>query len=277
MNLLEKQMVETLIDLKTNHHVVGVKAEFEAEGTRLEEALRLKEVVTRAGLDLAIKVGGCEAIKDMYDARTIGVNTIIAPMIETAYAMKKYVMATKFVFPDEERKEIKFLINTETITGFNNIDDMIQSEYFKDINGIVLGRVDMTGSMGLTREDINSNEIFELANVLATKMQKLNKDFVIGGGVSAHSLPFFKKLPQNSLSRFETRKIIFDAKKALEDKNADKGILKAVGFELMWLKNKREFYKMIFDEDAQRLNMLEARYKKLIDEAMNDIKTKAKI
>ena len=36
----------------------------------------------------------------------------------------------------------------------------------------------------------------------------------------------------------------------------------------MWLKNKREFYKMIFDEDAQRLNMLEARYKKLIDEAM---------
>ena len=268
MNLLEKKMVETLIDLKENHHVVGIKAEFEAEGTRLEEALRLKEVVTRAGLDLAIKVGGCEAIKDMYDARTIGVNTIIAPMIETAYAMKKYVMATKFVFPEEERKEIKFFINTETITGFNNIDEMIQSEYFDEINGIVLGRVDMTGSMGLTREDINSDEIFNLANVLATKMQKLNKDFVIGGGVSAHSLPFFKKLPQNSLSRFETRKIIFDAKKALNDKNADKGILKAVGFELMWLKNKREFYKMIFDEDAQRLNMLEARYKKLIDEAM---------
>lgn len=268
MNSLEKKMVETLIDLKENHHVVGIKAEFEAEGTRLEEALRLKEVVTRAGLDLAIKVGGCEAIKDMYDARTIGVNTIIAPMIETAYAMKKYVMATKFVFPEEERQEIKFLINTETITGFNNIDEMIKSEYFSDINGIVLGRVDMTGSMGLTREDINSDEIFDLANVLATKMQKLNKDFVIGGGVSAHSLPFFKRLPQNSLSRFETRKIIFDAKKALDDKNADKGILKAVGFELMWLKNKREFYKMIFDEDAQRLNMLEARYKRLIDEAM---------
>ncbi len=268
MNLLEKKMVETLIDLKENHHVVGIKAEFEAEGTRLEEALRLKEVVTRAGLDLAIKVGGCEAIKDMYDARTIGVNTIIAPMIETAYAMKKYVIATKFVFPEEERKEIKFLINTETITGYNNIDEMIQSEYFDEISGIVLGRVDMTGSMGLTREDINSDEIFDLANVLATKMQKLNKDFVIGGGVSAYSLPFFKKLPKNSLSRYETRKIIFDAKKSLDDKNADKGILKAVGFELMWLKNKREFYKMIFDEDAQRLNMLEARYKKLIDEAM---------
>ena len=44
--------------------------QFEAEGTRMEEALRLKEIVTKAGLELTIKVGGCEAIKDMYDART---------------------------------------------------------------------------------------------------------------------------------------------------------------------------------------------------------------
>ena len=72
MNRLEKTMVESLIDLKTNHHVIGIKAEFEAEGTRLEEALRLKEVVTRAGLDLTIKVGGCEAVKDMYETFLAG-------------------------------------------------------------------------------------------------------------------------------------------------------------------------------------------------------------
>ena len=65
MNQLEKKMVNTLIDLRENHHVVGIKAEFEAEGTRLEEALRLKEVVTKAGLDLTIKIGGCEAITQL--------------------------------------------------------------------------------------------------------------------------------------------------------------------------------------------------------------------
>lgn len=265
MNNLEKKMVDTLCDLRENHHVVGIKAEFEAEGTRLEEALRLKEVVTKAGLDLTIKIGGCEAIKDMYDARTIGVNTIVAPMIETPYAMKKYLQATKFVFPEEERKEIKFLINLETITGFNNIDEMIVAPSFAELDGIVLGRVDMTGSMGLTREDINSDKILDIARVMSEKMQLVNKDMVIGGGVSAHSLPFFRELPY--ISRFETRKIIFDAKSALNDKNADKGILKAVGFELMWLKNKREFYGMIFGEDKARLTMLEARYKKLIEQA----------
>lgn len=267
MNQLEKKMVDTLIDMRENHHVIGIKAEFEAEGTRLEEALRLKEVVTKAGLELTIKIGGCEAIKDMYDARTIGVSAIVAPMIETPYAMKKYVQATKFVFPEEERKDIKFLINIETITGFENLDKMIESPYFAEIDGIVLGRVDMTGSMGLTREDINSKQIFDIAYKMSSKMQKVNKYMIIGGGVSAHSLPFFNELPPKSLTKFETRKIIFDAQQALKDPNADKGILKAVGFELMWLKNKREFYGMIFEEDHQRLQMLEARYKKLIEEA----------
>lgn len=267
MNHLEKKMVDTLIDMRENHHVIGIKAEFEAEGTRLEEALRLKEVVTRAGLDLTIKIGGCEAIKDMYDARTIGVSAIVAPMIETPYAMKKYVQATKFVFPEEERKDVKFLINIETITGFNNLSDMIASPNFAEVDGVVLGRVDMTGSMGLTREDINSKQIFDIAYKMSSEMQKIGKYMIIGGGVSSHSLPFFKELPANSLTKFETRKIIFDAQKALKDPHADKGILKAVGFELMWLKNKREFYGMIYQEDASRLTMLEARYKKLIEEA----------
>lgn len=266
MNNLEKKMVDTLINLRQEHNVVGIKAEFEAEGTRMEEALRLKEVVTKAGLELTIKIGGCEAIKDMYDARTIGVNLIVAPMIETAYALKKYVQALKFVFPEEERKDIAFYMNIETVTGYKNLEEMLQTEYSKYIDGIVLGRVDMTGSLGLTREDINTEQIFDIANNMALLCQKYNKQFVIGGGVSYHSLPFFKRLPKNSLYKFETRKIVFDAQKAFEDKNIDKGILKAVGFELMWLKNKRKFYEMIYKEDEKRIIMLEDRYKKLIEE-----------
>lgn len=267
MNSLEKKMVDALKDLRDNHHVLGVKAEFEAEGTRMEEALRLKEIVTKADMDLTIKIGGCEAIKDMFEARTIGVGTIVAPMIESDYAMKKFVGAINYVFPKEEQEDIDFLINIETITGFQNLDKMISSPEFASVSGVVLGRVDMTGSMGLSREDINVDEIFQIANSIANKIKDLNKIFVIGGGVSSHSLDFFRRLPQNSLTRFETRKIIFDAKKALNDKFADDGILKAVGFELMWLKNKREYYKMIYDEDAIRFQMLEKRYKKSIEEA----------
>lgn len=267
MNNLEKQMMQTLVDLKENHHVLGVKAEFEAEGTRMEEALRLKEVVTKAGLDLTIKIGGCEAVKDMFDARVIGVKAIVGPMIETAYAMSKYVKATRFVFPEDERKEIEFFINVETQTGVENLDEMIAHEEFSHLAGIVLGRVDLTGSMGLTREDINCPQILEIAQQVSRKIQRAGKKMVIGGGVSAASLAFFKQLPAGALTKFETRKIIFDAQAALQDPQADKGILKAVGFELMWLKNKRDFYGMIFKEDAQRIEMLESRYKHLIEQA----------
>lgn len=264
MNNLEKKMIDTLLDLKENHHVVGVKAEFEAEGTRLEEALRLKEIVTKAGLDLTIKIGGCEALKDMYDARTIGVNTIVAPMIESAYAVKKYIKSSKLAFPIEEWKQIKFLINIETISGFNCLDEILNSETADELTGIVMGRTDMTGSLGMSSDDINSPEIFEYASAIAQKTLKYKKELVIGGGVSAQSIPFFKKLPQNALNRFETRKIIFDAQKAVNDLNADKGILKAVGFELMWIKNKQNFYSAISHEDETRISVLESRYKESI-------------
>lgn len=266
MNSLEKRMVTVLQDLRDNYHVVGIKAEFEAEGTRLEEALRLKEVVTKAGLDLTIKIGGCEAIKDMYDARSIGVSRIVAPMIESSYALKKFLAAAKIVFAKDELEEVALLINIETIQGFNNFDDMLKLQEINELNGVVLGRVDMTGSLGLTRDDVNSDKIFKIAEELFRKAKQHSLNCVIGGGVSIQSLPFFNQLPQGTLNSYETRKVIFECPASL-GKDAEKGILKAVGFELMWLKNKREFYGMIYREDEQRLKMLQARYDKLIAKA----------
>lgn len=272
MNPREMRMVDTLKDLKENHHVVGIKAEFEAEGTRMEEALRLKEVVTKAGLDLTIKIGGCEAIKDLFDSRSIGVTRIVAPMIESQYALKKYLQATHLVFPSDEWESVNFLINVETISAVNIFDQMLKLPEIGELKGVVLGRVDMTGSMGLSRENINDEEVFNIASEVFTKARRVNLECVIGGGVSAFSLPFFRKLPvYATLDFYETRKVIFKCPEALSE-NADKGILKAVGFELMWLKNKRDFYKQIFEEDLVRIEMLEKRYEKLIQDAGGNAK-----
>lgn len=267
MNQRETRMVDTLKDLKENHHVMGIKAEFEAEGTRMEEALRLKEVITKAGLEMTIKIGGSEAIKDMFDARSIGVTRIVAPMIESQYALKKYLMATHLVFPDDEWRSVDFLINIETLQAVKNFDHMLQLNTIAELSGVVIGRVDMTGSMGLSRDNINDEAVFDITKEIFAKTRKTKKQCGIGGGVSAHSLPFFRKLPLNAtLDYYETRKVIFRCPEALSE-NADKGILKAVGFELMWLKNKRDFYKQIFEEDLSRIEMLQKRYEKLIEDA----------
>ena len=84
MNSLENKMVKLLLDLKKNHKVVELKAEFETEAVRMNELMRLKEVADRAGLGLVIKIGGTEAITDMFEAQHIGVTGLIAPMIESS-------------------------------------------------------------------------------------------------------------------------------------------------------------------------------------------------
>jgi 4-hydroxy-2-oxoheptanedioate aldolase len=266
VNDLERKMVDTLKDLKENHHVCGIKAEFEAEGTRLEEAMRLKEVITMAGLGLTMKIGGCEAIRDMYEARVIGVDRVVAPMVETPYALKKYLKAVAQVFPEEERQYVNFVVNIETVEGCRNFSKMMELPEISALGGVVMGRVDLTGSLGMTREDINTDTVFDMTKELFTKAKEKHLECAVGGGVGKEAIPFFHRLTPRLIDRYETRKIIFKCPDAL-DNDPEKGILKAVGFELLWLKNKRDFYGMIFNEDKQRIVMLESRYKQLIEEA----------
>ena len=263
-------MVDVLIDLKENYHVVGVKAEFEAEGTRLEEALRLKEVLMKAGLGLTLKIGGCEALRDMYEARVIGVSRVVAPMIESSYALKKYLAAVDLAFPKDEREDVEFAINIETAEACRQFDSMLAMPEIGSLGGIVVGRVDLTGSLGLGRDSINDKEVFQITKDLAIKAKRRSLEVAIGGGVSAHSLPFFRDLPAGHLDRYETRKVIFGCPGALGEKS-DKGILKAVNFELLWLKNKRDYYRMISVEDEIRIQMLEERYKKCIEEVGSSV------
>lgn len=126
MNATERKMVDVLKDLRDNHAVVGVKAEFEAEGTRTEELMRLKEICMAAKVALTLKVGGCEAVRDMYDARTVGVNYIVAPMVETPFSLRKYLKAIDIVFPRDEQERIEFLVNIETLMAAQNFGNMLK-------------------------------------------------------------------------------------------------------------------------------------------------------
>ena len=257
-------MVDVLLDLKENHHVSGVKAEFEAEGTRIEEAMRLKEILMKADIGLTLKIGGCEAIRDIYEARVLGVSRIVAPMIESPYAFSKFIGAINSSIPDDEKNQISFAINIETQQAVKCLDEILSFKGLDKLGDIVVGRVDLSQSMGLSREDINSEPVTSVLVEVLKKSKNKGLKTAVGGGVSADSLSVFRNIEKGLLDRYETRKVIFDCPGALSS-GSEAGILKAVYFELLWLKNKRDYYGRIFLEDKVRIEMLEQRYKAKIE------------
>jgi hypothetical protein len=260
MNSLEYQMVDILKALKNEYGVFEIKAEFEAEGSRMEELMRLKDVTTFVGLPIILKIGGVEAVTDVYNALSIGVKGIIAPMVETEFALSKFINLIKNMIAEDNVRDIEFAFNLETITAYKNMDKMLKLRDFSILSGVTIGRVDLTGSMGLGRKDINtSNEVYNICETVFAKTKKKGLKTGLGGGISKEALSVITKLVKcRLLDKFETRKVVFPAKSY---KHGYAAILKALEFELLWLKSKRRYYSRVRIEDESRIKMLEERFK----------------
>ncbi len=258
MNTLEIQMMDLLKEMKRDYGVVELKTEFEAEAVRIPEAMRLKDIANKAGLGLVIKIGGAEAITDMFEAQHIGITGLVAPMVETEYAMKKYIEAVKNYFSDDLRQTISFGINIETITAYKNMIDILTENKAHTINKVTLGRVDMCGSMDIPRDQINCKELFKIAVKLFKYSKNAGLKTAMGGGIAKQAIGFITALVDLFyLDYYETRKVVFDTKRSIE--NIEKGIVLANKFELMWLQNKKNYYGNIFKEDDKRIIMLKER------------------
>ena len=96
--------------------------------------------------------------------------------------------------------------------------------------------------------------------MLRRLLKKNHLNLVVGGAVSIEAVNILKEIKKIHLNRFETRKVIFSSE-ALEINNLKKGMLEAINFELLWLKNKKNYYGSIFNEDDKRIKMLSDRWK----------------
>lgn len=265
MNVLEREMLDRLVQGRDEFGVVAVKAEFEAEGTRPDELQRLLHIAHYANVKVALKIGGCEAVSDLLASKIYGASHIIAPMVETPYALQKYIEAKDKTHGDNP-EGVKFLFNLETQTTLENLDSMIPIAR-PGVDGIVFGRVDFTLSRGMARNAINDPAITEAVLRVATACRDNDLELVVGGSVAAEAVPALRRIRNVRLDRFETRKVVFDGS-ALESGRIEDGILNAVGFEAAWLKNKRNYYAAIAKEDVARIEMIDARMSRVMKAAV---------
>lgn len=250
MNATEKRMLDILKELRDEYNTIAIKAEFEAEGSRTDELVQLNEVIFRADMQLFIKIGGCEAVRDLDQCRLLGATGIMAPMIETPFAMRKYIGAAQKVYGDR-LDDISWIINAETKTCKQNLADIVE-EGKGFLNVVSIGRVDLSASMGFTRKEINSeimfNETKEIAQYCKSKGLVVN----FGGGISFEAIPFIKAMAPY-VDRFETRKVVFGIMD--DEKKLEKAIFRAMEFETLYLQNKCAYYNRMAREDEARMQM----------------------
>lgn len=225
MTGIEKRIVQKAKELK-KCNAFSLKADFEAEGASYSEAQAVAEIAREADLNLAIKIGGCGARRDLIAAKELEADTVIAPMIESAYALEKFV---------EYATDINFdhlFINIETVDGLNNFKEIISSPLYHLIDGIICGRTDLAKSLGKNTDFVESDVIFEIAESLASEAERTEKLFSLGGGITPASISFINNIRQPSFNMFETRKVMFHKQFIITSTNP---IIKALEFEILWL------------------------------------------
>lgn len=215
--------------------VTGVKQSTEDEGSSFENIEYMRKVTKDVGIKLNVKIGGCEAKNDINFCKRIKVDSIIAPMVESSYALKKFEQYASL------NKNCLHFFMLETQQSFKNIESMINSNSIKSIDGVVIGRSDFAGSLGYTKDKVNSDIIFKKIEKCLLKIRKkLKKKFIfkMGGSMSEKSQDFASKFFKKNLLNFiETRNIeIKLSNKSL--KNIKKIIPIAYEFEMLWLEYK---------------------------------------
>lgn len=254
MNPIERRMLDLLKKMRDEYGALAVKAEFEAEGVRTQELVMLNEVVIRADLALTIKIGGCEAVRDLDECRMLGAGGVIAPMVETPYAMKKFSEAARRVY-GEGAGEIEWIVNAETVTAHQNLDEILKvGEGF--LNTVTIGRDDYAGSIGLDRRELNGELMLERTLDIARRVKEHGCRVGLGGGISANAVEFLLKM-NGYVDKFETRKVVFAAGANAEDLRA--GITSAIEFEMLYLQNKCGYYDRMAKEDLGRLDEMRRR------------------
>jgi|TARA_B110000037_G_C17122504_1_gene506481 4-hydroxy-2-oxoheptanedioate aldolase len=252
---IENKLLQQINDLKKSTNFFAIKAEYEAEGSDNEEIQYLRAFTKAVNLKLFVKIGGVEAKNDIFNCIKMGVDGIIAPMVESKFGVYKFIEATREF---NISKKIFLAINIETQNGVQNINQILDEAKTK-IHGITIGRSDLSASYFTKKITADSSYITDkISNLSSTIKDKYKFKLTIGGSVNKKTLKIFKKnkIIRKNIDKIETRKIIFKSNDLI---NKPQLLKKALDFEKNYIRLMYEFTKTKNNKRLERLKKLSSR------------------
>jgi len=241
-----KYLIEKLKHLHEEHNVIGIKQSTEDEGALHNDILTMRRITESCNLKLSVKIGGCEAKTDIDFCNMIGSNGIVAPMVESEFAMQKFIESTINI------QDMKYYINVESKTAYKNLSHILKSPSSKLLSGIVIGRSDLVKSYGYDKKQVDTKFINDIVKDILIQCKKYNLDTLMGGNISPTSSVFIKEMYGAKLLNYiETRNVIIQ----LTDKNCNnisEVIKSSLMFESDWLEYKANFHSKISENYTNR-------------------------
>jgi len=236
-----------LEDGKNKFGFVGLKGELEAEGLNQIEVAREAIIAARNGLDYLIKIGGAEAKSNLQYLIDIGVNSVVAPMIESSFAMKKYMeMLPEGVFSHVG-------VTIETITAIENIEQILQAG--TKLTEVTIGRTDLTASYHGV--DVESERTISMVRRVAKLAKARGLHVTMGGSISKRTVETLTKDFELAelIDLIETRKVVMNAKKFV----IHGALEKSLEFELAILEERLQSSEKIVESAKKRKVALSGR------------------
>ncbi len=261
-NDLELNLEKSFEELLISDSIMAIKAEFEAEGTRIEELIILSELCCKKNVDFTLKIGGPSAQRDFYEAFQLGAKNILIPMVESEYSLlASFETYYKFLPIFKHLKTApKLFINIESFLSFKNLGKIIDTVLKErlPLSTIVIGRSDLSESLNI--KDVNSKKILAISEEILQYKEFFN--ITLGGNLTSESFNFINYLNLKGLNSFESRKCTFKSKVPTSYKKFNHIISLGLDFELSWLKYKKAFYSNRSNLDNNRIKLIESRLKK---------------
>lgn len=199
-----EHLYKNLRKLHYEFGLVALKGGTEVEDMTFEEIAFMKALGGEE-LPLIVKIGGPEARNDMRACKAIGVDCLLAPMIESEYSLVNFVQTAQSIY----QNDIPFLaINIETITAFENLDHITSCEEFGFIDQVTVGRSDLSASMHKTNDD---EDVYLVTEAIVRWSEELGKITSVGGKITALNAPAIQT--RIHPHRINTRHMVFEISK----------------------------------------------------------------